>query len=72
VLPNLYSDLSNLAPRNVRSSILAIAIGTSFLGQFLSPVLLNSILQVVGLTGVFNTAAVLAWGSGIFLWRHMP
>jgi len=72
VLPNLYSDLSNLAPKTVRSSILAIAIGTSFLGQFLSPVLLSSILQVVGLTGVFNTAAVLALGSGIFILRRMP
>ncbi|NBD17649.1 MAG: MFS transporter [Cyanobacteria bacterium] len=72
VLPNLYSDLSNLAPKTVRSSILAIAIGTSFLGQFLSPVLLSSILQMTGLTGVFNTAAVLAWGSGIFILRRMP
>lgn len=67
VLPNLYSDLSNIAPQSVRSSILAIAIGTSFLGQFLSPVFLSPVLEVGGFTGVFNTAAVVAWGSGIFL-----
>ena len=72
VLPNLYSDLSNIAPKSVRSSLLAIAIGTSFLGQFLSPVLLSPVLDAGGFTGVFNTAAVVAWGSGIFLWRQMP
>ena len=72
VLPNLYGDLSNLAPKSVRSSILAIAIGTSFLGQFFSPVFLSPILEAGGLTSAFNTAAVLAWGSGIFLWRYMP
>jgi MFS family permease len=67
VLPNLYSSLSNLAPKTVRSSVLAIAIGTSFLGQFLSPILFTPILEQVGLTGVFNTAAGLAWLSGAFL-----
>ncbi|AFZ42455.1 major facilitator superfamily MFS_1 [Halothece sp. PCC 7418] len=72
VLPNLYSDLSNIAPQSVRSSVLAIAIGTSFLGQFLSPVFLSPVLEVGGFTGVFNTAAVVAWGSGIFLWQRMP
>ena len=72
VLPNLYGDLSNIAPTSVRSTMLAIAIGTSFLGQFLSPVLLTPILENSGLTGVFNTAAIVAWGSGIFLWRRMP
>ncbi|MDR9404734.1 MAG: MFS transporter [Halothece sp. Uz-M2-17] len=72
VLPNLYSDLSNVAPKSVRSSVLAIAIGTSFLGQFLSPVFLSPVLEFGGLTGVFNTAAIVAWGSGIFLWQRMP
>lgn len=67
VLPNLYSSLSNLAPKTVRSSILAIAIGISFLGQFISPFLFSPILQVGGLTAVFNTAAILAVLGGIFL-----
>lgn len=67
VLPNLYTSLSNLAPKTVRSSVLAIAIGTSFLGQFLSPILFSPILERLDLTGVFNTAASLAWISGIFL-----
>jgi len=72
VLPNLYNSLSNFAPVNIRSSVLAIGIGTSFLGQFLSPVLLSPVLQLGGLTGVFNTAATLALLGGIFLGRRMP
>ena len=67
VLPNLYSSLSNIAPKAVRSSILAIAIGTSFFGQFISPLLFSPILAAGGLTGVFNTAAVLAVLGGLFL-----
>ncbi|MFP4134128.1 MAG: MFS transporter [Halothece sp.] len=72
VLPNLYSSLSHASPSDVRSSILAIGIGTSFLGQFLSPVFLGPILSVSGLTGVFNTASVAALAGGIFLLRRMP
>lgn len=72
VLPNLYNSLSNVAPAMIRSSVLAIAIGTSFLGQFLSPVLLSPVLQWGGLTGVFNTAATFALLGGIFLLRRMP
>lgn len=67
VLPNLYSRLSNLAPKSVRSSILAISIGCSFLGQFLSPLLFSPILAVGELTTVFNTAGVLALLGGLFL-----
>ena len=72
VLPNLYSSLSHTSPSDVRSSILAIGIGTSFFGQFLSPVFLGPILSVSGLTGVFNTASVAALAGGIFLLRRMP
>jgi hypothetical protein len=72
VLPNLYNSLSNFAPVKIRSSILAIGIGTSFLGQFLSPVLLSPVLQWGGLTGVFNTAATFALLGGIFLLIRMP
>ena len=67
VLPNLYSCLSNLAPHSVRSSILAIAIASSFLGQFLSPLLFSPILARGGLTSVFNTAAVFAFLGGLVL-----
>lgn len=72
VLPNLYSSLSHTSPSEVRSSILAIGIGTSFFGQFLSPVFLGPILSVSGLTGVFNTASVAALAGGMFLLRRIP
>ncbi|WP_246140329.1 MFS transporter [Euhalothece natronophila] len=72
VLPNLYSSLSNASPQEIRSSILAIGIGTSFFGQFLSPVLLGPMLNHGGFTGVFNTASVMALLAGGFLLRRMP
>lgn len=72
VLPNLYSSLSNASPQEIRSSILAIGIGTSFFGQFLSPVLLGPMLNHGSFTGVFNTASVMALLAGGFLLRRMP
>jgi len=72
VLPNLYSQLSNLSPSTVRSSVLAVAIGTSFLGQFLSPILFGPILETMGLTAVFNTASLIAILAGFFLLYQVP
>lgn len=67
VLPNLYSALANVAPSNLRSSVLAAGTGVGFLGQFLSPVLLGPLLGVAGLEGVFYGAASVALVAGLLL-----
>jgi predicted MFS family arabinose efflux permease len=64
VLPNLYSALANLAPSNLRSSVLAAGTGAGFLGQFLSPILLGPVLGNSGLEGVFYTAASVSFVAG--------
>ncbi len=67
VLPSLYSALANVAPSNLRSSVLAAGTGVGFLGQFLSPVLLGPLLGVAGLEGVFYGAASVALVAGLLL-----
>ncbi|MBW4632797.1 MAG: MFS transporter [Iphinoe sp. HA4291-MV1] len=67
VLPSLYSALANLAPSQIKSSVLAAGTGVGFLGQFLSPILLGPILQYFGLQGVFYAAAGVAAITGLFL-----
>jgi len=65
VLPNLYSALANLAPTQLRSSVLAAGTGAGFLGQFLSPILLGPLLSFGGLPGVFYGAAGIAVLAGV-------
>lgn len=65
VLPNLYSLLADLAPPEQRSTVLAAGTGTSFLGQFLSPILLGPALGWGGLEGVFYGAGAIAAIAGI-------
>jgi len=60
VLPSLYSALADVAPVNLRSSILALGTGAGFLGQFFSPILLSPVLDSSGLPAVFYTAASLS------------
>ncbi|MBE9191166.1 MFS transporter [Gloeocapsopsis crepidinum LEGE 06123] len=60
VLPSLYSALADVAPVNLRSSILALGTGAGFLGQFFSPILLSPVLDSSGLPSVFYTAASLS------------
>ncbi|HBB35827.1 MAG TPA: MFS transporter [Cyanobacteria bacterium UBA9273] len=67
VLPTLYSALANLAPRDLKSSVLAAGTGAGFLGQFLSPVLLGPVLGYGGLEGVFYGAGLIALGAGLLL-----
>lgn len=67
VLPSLYSALANLAPAKLRSSILAAGTGAGFLGQFLSPILLGSVLKHKGLEGVFYATAGLSVFAAAFL-----
>ena len=67
VLPTLYSTLANLAPSDLRSSVLAAGTGAGFLGQFLSPIFLGPVLGWGGLEGVFYAAAVVAMLAGLLL-----
>ena len=67
VLPNLYSALANLAPTELRSSVLAAGTGMGFLGQFLSPILLGQILRIGELAWFFYAAAGVAIISGFLL-----
>lgn len=67
VLPNLYTSLANLAPLELQSSVLAAGIGASFLGQFLSPILLGPVLGYSGLVGVFYAATGLSLVAGFLL-----
>jgi MFS family permease len=67
VLPNLYNDLANLAPVELRSSILAAGTGAGFLGQFLSPIVLGPILLISTLESVFYAAALVSLGCGLLL-----
>ncbi|PSO98855.1 MAG: MFS transporter [Cyanobacteria bacterium SW_6_48_11] len=67
VLPNLYSALANLAPTELRSSVLAAGTGMGFLGQFLSPILLGQILGIGELAWFFYAAAGVAIISGFLL-----
>lgn len=67
VLPTLYSTLANLAPSELRSSVLAAGTGAGFLGQFLSPLVLGPMLSYGGLEGVFYAAAAVALVTGLLL-----
>ncbi len=67
VIPNTYNTLANLAPQKLQGSILATGTGASFLGQFLSPILLGPILGIGDITWVFYTAAAVALTGGCIL-----
>ena len=67
VLPMLYGTLANLAPAELRSSVLAMGTGAGFLGQFLSPILLSPVLGYGGLEGVFYAAAIVSLVPGMLL-----
>ncbi len=67
VTPSFYSILSDLAPAQLQSSILAAGIGSGFLGQFVSPLILGPIWATQGLLGVFYSCAGLALLIGMGL-----
>lgn len=60
ITPNLYDALADLAPLEVRASVLAIGTGFNSLGQFISPVILGQIWKYAGLPMVFYVAAGMA------------
>lgn len=68
-VPSHYAALATLAPLELQSSILAIATGTNFLGQFLSPTLYGLAIRAGGIVAVFYAAAIVALlTAGFLLW----
>lgn len=67
VLPTLYSTLADVAPSELRSSVLAAGTGAGFLGQFLSPILLGPVQRYGGLESIFYAAAIVAMVAGLLL-----
>lgn len=70
VLPTLYGTLANLAPPDLRSSVLAVGTGSGFLGQFISPILLGPVFVTYGIEWVFYGAAIVALLAGFLLFAH--
>jgi MFS transporter, ACDE family, multidrug resistance protein len=60
ITPNLYDELANLAPDELRATVLAIGTGFNSLGQFVSPVILGPIWKSAGLPAVFYAAGAMA------------
>ncbi|MDJ0732997.1 MAG: MFS transporter [Nostocaceae cyanobacterium] len=58
VMPNLYNGLAQLNQPEVRSSVLAIGNGASYLGQFLSPVFLGPVWKYGGVSVFYVGAGV--------------
>jgi MFS transporter, ACDE family, multidrug resistance protein len=67
VMPNIYSILANLAPAELRASVLAAGTGAGFLGQFLCPILLGQALNYGGIEAIFYTSASLSVASAVLL-----
>jgi predicted MFS family arabinose efflux permease len=67
VVPSLYNLLSNLAPSEYQSSILAAGTGANFLGQFLCPSLFGMVLSHQGVMGVFYFGASLPLILGLLM-----
>ena len=66
-MPSLYNLIANLAPSGLQSSVLAVGVGSNFLGQFLSPSIFGAVLDRQGLSGVFYGAAILCLILGLCL-----
>lgn len=60
ITPNLYDVLAELAPAEVRTSVLAVGTGFNSMGQFVSPLILEPILKNAGYPMVFFAAAGLS------------
>lgn len=66
-VPNIYNGLADLAPSELRSSVMAIGTGFNSLGQFLCPIFLGAVWQSAGLSNVFYVTAGLGMLFGIFM-----
>lgn len=66
-VPCLYDVLTNRTDTALQASVLAIGTGSSFLGQFLSPLLLAPVFTHLGLSNVFYVAAIAAVAIALLL-----
>ncbi|MEM8638793.1 MAG: MFS transporter [Cyanobacteria bacterium P01_G01_bin.54] len=66
VMPTLYDRLADLTPETLRSTVLAVGTGASFLGQFSAPILLGPLAQPDQLSPIFYSAAAIALLAGLF------
>lgn len=60
ITPNFYDLLADMAPADLRASVLAIGTGFNSLGLFSAPLLLGPIWKYAGLPFVFYLAAAIA------------
>lgn len=60
ITPNLYDQLAELSPPEMKTTVLAIGTGFNSLGQFVSPVILGPIWKHAGLPAVFYAAGTMA------------
>ncbi|NER97709.1 MAG: MFS transporter [Symploca sp. SIO1B1] len=65
--PNIYDALAQLAPPELRSSVIAIGTGFNSLGQFFSPIFLGAVWKYAGLITVFYVAAGIAVVTGVLM-----
>jgi len=65
--PNIYDALAQLAPPELRSSVIAIGTGFNSLGQFFSPIFLGAVWKYTGLITVFYVAAGIAVVTGVLM-----
>jgi predicted MFS family arabinose efflux permease len=72
ITPNLYNALANLAPSDLRASVLAIGTGFNSLGQFISPLFLGPIWKYAGLPVVFFVAAGIAMSASFLSLMRRP
>lgn len=67
ILPNLYDALANLAPSQLRSSVLSAGAGAGFIGQSFCPIVLGFVVKNNGIEAGFYTAASASIVVGILL-----
>jgi MFS transporter, ACDE family, multidrug resistance protein len=65
IVPNIYDSLANLAPNELRASVLAIGTGLNSMGQFISPIFLGPVWKHAGLSTVFYVAAGVAISTAL-------
>lgn len=72
VLPTFVNSIISQVPLAVRSVGIGLVYSTAYLGEFLNPVLLDPVRQLIGIHGVFIAvgSTVAAVGAGMLLLRR--